>query len=50
MDTYEKMTTFFKQTAEFYGETKITTEDFFGAFAIFLQNFEVCLVYGKLSF
>eukprot|EP00795_Rhopilema_esculentum_P009303 gene9303-17001_t len=40
MDTYEKMTTSFKQTAEFYGETKITTEDFFGAFAIFLQNFE----------
>ena len=38
---YEKMTAEFKKASEFYSETQITTEDFFGAFAVFLQNFEV---------
>jgi len=37
---YEKMTAEFKKASEFYSETQITTEDFFGAFAVFLQNFE----------
>ena len=41
LDSYDKMKSEFKATAEFFSEMQITTEDFFGAFAIFLQQFEV---------
>ena len=50
---YEKMIAGFKKASEFYSETQITTEDFFGAFAIFLQNFEVSvsliMIFNQLS-
>ena len=41
LDSYDMMKSEFKATAEFFSEMQITTEDFFGAFAIFLQHFEV---------
>ena len=47
---YEKMTAGFKKASEFYSETQITTEDFFGAFAIFLQNFEVSVSFLSMIF
>eukprot|EP00794_Sanderia_malayensis_P009288 gene9288-10268_t len=40
LDSYNKMKTAFDLTTEFYSEKQITTEDFFGAFAVFLQHLE----------
>ena len=43
LDLRTKMMTKFHDVVKFYGESeaKMTTEDFFGYFAVFLVNFEV---------
>ena len=50
LESYDKMKSEFKATAEFFSEMQITTEDFFGAFAIFLQHFEVRFITYKVNY
>ena len=51
LDLQTKMMIKFNDVVKFYGENeaKMTTEDFFGYFAVFLVNFEVKF-YGVYSF